>query len=253
MSRVDAILTQLDLLNEKAKRSPKNIVSEQDCRKVYDQVCVIFPKATPDERVDLLIRFEGREALMAALVEYMARLSQHAAKMAGKDKRQDATTAIEQALITDAVIDGRTDLDVLHKIQNELLQAANIVHFDVEPFLQNLETPASVFVERSYHYYKQDNRAQAIRSLGLALQLDHTLRQKEKIAEFAKLLTGEAAHSAIMLLEDSYLRNSLIQDLDRKAKLASRTTTQTATMAKVDPDANILKKITGVFSTKKPS
>jgi tRNA nucleotidyltransferase/poly(A) polymerase len=242
MSRVDMIITQLDLLNEKAKRTTKLKVSEQESRKVYDEICAVFPKASEDERVDLHIAFEDREPLIDALVAYMTRLTQEISRLIRKDKQQEAITALRQALIADVIIDGRYDVEVLQKLQNELLNAAKELHFEVESFLQNLETPAGVYVERAHHFFKEQNRAQAIRCLGRALQLDYHLRENPKIAELATLLTGEAAHSAIMTLEDSFLRNSLIQDMERKRRF-QQAKTQEAGAVKLDSHDGVLKRV----------
>ena len=106
---------------------------------------------------------------------------------------------------------------------------------------------AGAFVERAYQFQKQHNRIQALRALGRALQLDHTLRYNEKIADFAKILTNEAPYSAVMLLEDSFLRNSLVQDIERQMRR-----TQTAEIAKADTDENLLKRVFGgVFNGKR--
>ncbi len=251
MNRVDTLITQLTLLNEKAVKSSKKQVSEQDARKVFDPVCAMFPKATSEERVDILIAFEDRELLIEALLAAMLRVTQQANRYAQKDKRPEAIIMIQQALILDALVDGRTELEGLHKIQDELLKAAKEVHYDVTPFLQSIETHAGVYVERAYAFQKQHNRIQAIRCLGRALQLDHTLRLNDRIGEFAALLTGEPAYSAVMLLEDSFLRHSLIKDIERQAKLQARTTTQVAAVVKNDSDDSLVHRVLNGFSGKR--
>jgi tetratricopeptide (TPR) repeat protein len=240
MNRVDALINQLDQLDEKARRSPNRQIPEQDCRKVYDQICELFPNASPDERVDIHVAFESREALVAALLAYETRLTQQASKLADRDKRKEAIQSLELALIADVIIDGRASVEALQEIQNQLLKVAEELHYDVETFLQQMATPAGAYVERAYLFYKQNNRIRAIRCLGRALQLDHTLRYNEKIGDLAKVLTNESPHSAVMLLEDSFLRDSLVQDIERQIKR-----TQTAEMSKVTTDTSLFKRVFG--------
>jgi hypothetical protein len=242
MSRVDALITQLDLLNEKAKRTSKRKISEQECRKVYDAICVALPEMTLDERVDIHLAFEDRESLIEALVEYMSRLTQEVKRFIQKDKRQEALAALRQVLIADAIVDGRTNLDDLQKLQNDLLNAAKELHFDFTSFLHALETPAAAYLDRAYHFSKQRNQAQAIRSLGRALQIDHTLGDNPKIGEFATALTGEPPYSAIVLLEDSFLRHGLIQDIERKRKF-QQAKTQEARVVRDDGSDSLLQRM----------
>ncbi len=242
MARVDGLITQLDLLNEKAKRTSKRKISEQECRKVYDGICAVFPETSLDERVDIHLAFEDRQPLIDAMLEYMTRLSQEIMRLNRKEKQKDALVALRQALIADMIVDGRTNLEDLQKVQNELLNAARELHFDVAPFLQQLETPAAAYLDRAHHYHKQRNQAQAIRSLGRALQVDDKLRENPRIGEFAAVLTGEPAYSAVVLLEDSFLRNSLIQDLERKRKF-QQAKTQEARVVKDDESDNILTRV----------
>jgi tetratricopeptide (TPR) repeat protein len=252
MSRVDMIITQLDLLNEKAKRTTKQKISEQECRKVYDEICTVLPQTNDDERVDLHIAFEDRPALIDALVAYMTQLTQEIARLTRKNKRQEAITALRQALMADVIIDGRNDVEVLQKLQNDLLAAAKELHFDVETFLHRFELSAGAYVERAHHFAKEQNRAQAMRCLGRALQLDYHLRQNPKIGELATALTGDAAYSAVMTLEDPFLRNSLIQDMERKRRF-QQAKTQEARSIKLDTqESSVLKRVLNSVTGRKP-
>lgn len=245
MPRVDVIISQLNLLSEKAKQSSKKTISEQECRSIYDQICAVFPNASADDRVDIQVAFEDRELLIEAMTGYMLRLAQQALRLGRRNKRDEAIQNLQQALIADVIIDGRTNVEELQKIQDELLNAAKEIKFDVEPYLQSLETSAADYVQRAYQLHKQQKRPQAIRALGRALQLDHTLRTNPKIGEFANLLTNEAPYSAIMTLEDSFTRNNFIHEMERKERIRQ---TQTAATVKESTQTGLLRRvITGVF------
>jgi hypothetical protein len=248
MGRVDSIITQLDLLNEKSKRASKKKISEQECRKVFDEICAFYPEAPLDDRIDIHLAFEGHDALMRTLLAYMTRLMQEIPALIRKGKRQDAIAALQRVLVANVIVDKCAQEDTLKRIQDDASKAAQELHYKVASFLQRLEIPAGVYVERAQYYYKHQNAPQAIRALGRALQSDESLHKNEKIGEFAALLTEKAPHSAIMVLEDSFLRNTVIRELDNKHRLQQAKTQEAAAVNRVTETGLLQRVLKGVLA-----
>jgi hypothetical protein len=230
MSDVDSAITQLGLLQNKIKASKKRL-ADKEWLPVCKQVCAAFRGATPEQRVDIQIALEGRETQLSLFVNYLNRMTDTALKAARKDNRKVAIPALEEALTTDAIIDGRYNEETLQRIHQQLQAAVTETHYDMEAFLRKLETPMSIYLDHAYMLHKQGNRSQAIRVLGRAVQLDHTLQKQEQIGDFAATLTGQSPKGALMTLEDAYLRNLFIEELEnpsysRKTIEATRVTEQ---------------------------
>ncbi len=214
MSNVDTILTQLSLLHNKVKTPSKKKLADREWQPLYKQVCAAYRQATPEQRVDLQIAFESRDALMALFVKYLSLSAQAALKALQKGKDNMAVEALQEALTADVIIDGRTNLDDLQRIHKQIESAADQLHFNMEAFLRKLETPIRIYIDSAYQLHKQGDRTQAIRVLGRALQLDHSLQKSESIGDFAATLTGESPRTAIMTLEDTYQRNVFIEEYE---------------------------------------
>src|SRR5262249_48240457 len=101
------------------------------------------------------------------------------------------------------------------------------------------------------YYHKHQNTPQAIRSLGLALQSDESLRKNEKIGEFAALLTEKAPHSAVMVLEDSFLRNTVIRELDNKHRIQQTKTQEAASVNRTTETGLLQRVLKGVFAARR--
>ncbi len=233
MTDVDSVITQLGLLQNKIKASKKRI-ADKEWQPIYKQVCAAFREATPEQRVDIQIALENREAQLSLFVTYLSKITETALKAARKDNRKVAIPALEEALTADAIIDGRYNVDTLQRIHKQLEAAVAETHYDMEAFLRKLETPMSTYLDHAYKLHKQGSRSQAIRVLGRAVQLDHSLQKQEHIADFAAVLTGQSPKGALMTLEDAYLRNLFIEELEnpsysRKTIEATRVTEQQAT------------------------
>lgn len=222
MSNVDLVLTQLGALHSKFRTSKKK-PGDKEWQSLYKRVCAAFREATPEQRVDIQIAFESRESLLSLLVRYLDQMTQAAHKAALKDNRKAAITVLEEALTADAVIDGRTRVDDLQRIHKRLEAAGREAGYDMEGFLRRLETPVQIYVDRANRLYKAGNRSQAIRTLGRALQLDDSLYKREHIAEFASVLIGKSPHSAILTLEDPYLRNLFIESYENPQQFQRET------------------------------
>lgn len=209
------IQSRLDLLYQKVKPPANRKTAEKESERAFKQISAAFRKATPEQRVDIQIAFEDREMLVALFVLYANKLAEAALQAARKDKRKEAIPALEEACVADAIIDGRTNHDDLQRLHKHLMAAAEELRFDVEGFLRPFETPVRVYIQRAYEMHQDRNRIQAMRVLGRALQLDHTLYKNERIIEFAASLTGQSPKTAIMTLEDAYLRNRFIAEFEQ--------------------------------------
>jgi tetratricopeptide (TPR) repeat protein len=210
MPDVDSLITQLNLLQNKIKASKKRI-ADREWQPLYKQVCAAFREAVPEQRVDIQIALENREAQLSLFVAYLNQMTETALKAARKDNQKVAIPALEEALTADAIIDGRFNVDALQCIHKQLEAAVAETHYDMETFLRKLETPVPTYLDRAYKLHKDGQRSQAIRTLGRALQLDDNLYKNETVANFASELTGKSPKGAIMTLEDAYLRNLLIE------------------------------------------
>ena len=221
MSDVDLMLTQVGALHNKIRMSKKKI-GDKEWQTLYKRVCAAFREAAPEQRVDIQIAFENRDPLLSLFVRYLDQMTQAAHKAALKDIRK-AGVVLEEALTADAIIDGRTSVDELRRIHKQLEAAVQEVHYDMEGFLRKLATPVQIYVDRAHRLHQSGERSQAIRTLGRALQLDDHLYKKEHIANFASTLTGKSPHTAILTLEDPYLRNLFIEGYENPRQFQRET------------------------------
>jgi hypothetical protein len=230
MPNVEVLINQLGVLQNKIKASKKRL-PDKEWQPLYKQVCAAFREATAEQRIDIQIALEGREAQLSLFVSYLNQMTETALKAARKDNRKAAIPALEEALTADAIVDGRYNIETLQRIHKQLELAVTEMHYDMEGFLRKLETPISAYLDYAYKLDKQGNRSQAIRVLGRAVQLDHSLQKTDHIGDFAAKLTGQSPKSALMTLEDAYLRNLFIEELEnpsysRKTIEATRVTEQ---------------------------
>lgn len=212
MSATTDMVKQLHILNEKLKPSSRQKISEGQWQKFYDQLIHVFSSATAEERVEIHIAFDDRNLLIDTLLNYLTKRIENTNKLVKRGRRDDALVTLQKGIVADAIIDGRASVDALHKLHNDIMVAAQQLRFNLNDYLLKLETPVNAYVQRAYQYYKDDNRAAAIQTLGHALQLDHTIRKNPRIGEFAQKLTGEDPYSAIITLEDSFTRNRFIEE-----------------------------------------
>jgi hypothetical protein len=232
MPDVDSAITQLGLLQNKIKASKKRL-ADKEWLPVCKQVCAAFRGATSEQRVDIQIALEGRETQLSLFVNYLNRMSDTALKAARKDNQKVAIPALEEALTADAIIDGRYNVDTLQRLHKQLEDAVAETHYDMEAFLRKLATPVSIYLDHAYMLHRQGNRSQAIRVLGRAVQLDHSLQKQEQIADFAAALTGQSPKGALMTLEDAYLRNLFIEELENPSY--SRKTVEARQISQQEP------------------
>jgi tetratricopeptide (TPR) repeat protein len=218
MLDVELVLAQVDALHHKIRTAKKKI-ADKEWQPLYKQVCAAFREATPQQRVDIQIALENRDALLSLFVSYLTKMTETALKAAGKDNRKIAIPALEEALTADAIVDGRFNIDELQRIHRQLEATAAETRYDMEAFLHKLATPVPTYLERAYTLHKAGNRSQAIRTLGRALQLDHSLQKQEHIADFAAVLTGKSPQTALLTLEDPYLRNLYIEECENPSHL----------------------------------
>lgn len=59
---------------------------------------------------------------------------------------------------------------------------------------------AQIYLRRSLNYYEQNNRSAAIKALGIAIDLDRSLRDEPRVQRVAEVLTGERGKGAIAIL-----------------------------------------------------
>lgn len=83
---------------------------------------------------------------------------------------------------------------------------------------------AEVQCQKALEHYQKGNRAAAIKALGSALDLDHSLSNDERIHRFAARLTGLPAAQAITSLTDGPAREALIVRAGKGKPGASKST-----------------------------
>lgn len=221
MANAQIVLTQLYALRQKVVPPSNRHLSEKTWHNIFDELCTTFPHASPEERVDIQIAFENRDILLTKFLAYFAQVARQAARNAHKHSRRLGLELLQRGIIADAIIDGRGNMEVLEAAQSNLLAAADKLDFDVESYLEPIQTPPSVYIQRAYQLHKAHDDNQAMQVLGRALQLDNSLSKNGSVADLAATLTGESPRSAIITLEDPYLRNTLINERSKPAMNAA--------------------------------
>lgn len=209
---INNIQSRLYALDGKLQTSAKKKLPEKEWLTLFHEVCNAFRAASPEERVDIQIAFEDRHALLNQFTEYLARMTQNAAQISRGSNPAKTIKLLEEGILADAIIDGRVNLADVQRAQNQLVSTAEEVHFNINKFLQPLETTANTYVMRAYQLQKANQIKQAMQVLGRAIQLNPALQKNEKIAQLASDLTGESPRNALMTLEDSFLRNRFLED-----------------------------------------
>ncbi|MBZ0284890.1 MAG: hypothetical protein K8L97_29410 [Anaerolineae bacterium] len=220
MANAQIVLTQLYALRQKVVPPSSRSISNKTWHNIFDELCTTFPQASPEERVDIQIAFESRDILLAKFLDYFRWIAQQTAQNIRRGNRNLARELLQRGVIADAIIDGRGDVDILQTAQANLLAAAARLDFDVEGYLDPIQTPPGIYIQRAYQLHKAHDDNRAIQVLGRALQLDNTLKKSANIADLASTLTGESPQSAIITLEDPYLRNTLIAERSKPAMKA---------------------------------
>lgn len=67
---------------------------------------------------------------------------------------------------------------------------------------------AQIYLRRALNYYEQNNRSAAIKALGMALELDRSLREEARIQQFAQHLVGQRGTDAMETLANRDSRES---------------------------------------------
>lgn len=215
MANAQIALNHLFALRQKVVPPSNRQIADNTWHNIFDELCTTFPQASPEERVDIQIAFESRDIMLAKFLDYFRSIAKQSAQNARRGNRQYALELLKRGVIADAIIDGRGDIEILQAAQKSLLEAADKLRFDVEDYLEPLQTPPSIYVQRAYQLHKAHEDNQAIQVLGRALQLDNHLKENVRIADLASTLTGESPGSAIITLEDPYLRNTFILEHSR--------------------------------------
>jgi tetratricopeptide (TPR) repeat protein len=216
MPEVAAILTQLNQLNQQLKPSVRKKKNDSRFDETFDDLSILYSEATPEERIDIQIAFEGKEELLNLFVEYFDKLSQQALKASSKGKKE-ADNLIRKAVAADAIVDGRVETKELHRAQNTLLEAVRQAKFDLEAYARPLEITPSAYVHRARQLHKDYKRGAAIKTLGRALKLKPDYENHEQFVKIASFITGQAPQTAFMTLGDSFLCSKYAEDIDRKA------------------------------------
>jgi tetratricopeptide (TPR) repeat protein len=175
VNSVTTIQTKLNSLDEQLKPPAKKKVPEKEWLNLFHEVCSTFRSASPEERVDIQIVFEDRHTLLNLFTQYLARMAQNAAQTVSQGNERKTIQLLEEAILADAIIDGRVNMADIQRAQNQLVETADKIHFDINRFLQPLATSANTYVARAYQLQKANQRKQAMQVLGRAIQLNPAL------------------------------------------------------------------------------
>lgn len=193
--------------------------TEKDILFLCDDICTAYIESDEPGRVDIQIAFDCRDMLITQLIVYFGNIAEQALKSAKRKKQSEAVQLIRQGAAANIIIGTRAPESDLETADHQLLEAAQLVGFDVGRFAQGLQVSYKGYAQRALQYNKGRDRIRALKALGLALHENPKLSENTRINALAVTLTNSTPHHAIMTLSDAYLRKKLIQDLEREANI----------------------------------
>jgi hypothetical protein len=214
---VPGLIHQLELLSDDLQYRPRQAKqTEKALQFLYDDLCAAFQDATPEQRADIGIALEFRQKLIDQLLIYYRSIAEQALKAARK-KRQEATAAqlIQQGAVANTLIGRRVPEDQLEQPNDQILQAATMIGFDLSAYIAELSVSYKVYVQRAIQYHRGKDRIRALKALGIALQEHPPLENNDRVLALASILTGETELSAVLTLSDRYVLYKFVQELER--------------------------------------
>ena len=205
---------QQELQNQIKPRQIKQI--ERDLQFLYDDICSAYQNARPEHRVDLSVTLEYRNRLLAQFVVYVQNIAKQAEKLSGK-KRQEAQARqlVRQGLTGYTIIKDKVMASDLEDADNILQMMAIELGLNAYNFTSELEIPYRYYVQRAIQFQKGRERVRALKSLSLALAQNHKLKDNDRVAALASVLTGESAVSGLLTLSDPYVLKKFVQQIER--------------------------------------
>jgi hypothetical protein len=215
MADVDTLLQRLETLYSTVTGRRVTIPQkrlDKEFNPLFERLCAAYIAAPTERRIDVYLSFEARDNLLDALVMYGGNSAYKASDLARSGKRDKAIPILKHAITADAIVDGRGSDQLVERAQRLLLNAVEDTHFDLAPYAQQLDLSAQDFARRAPQLHQQAQHLNAAKALGLALQMDASLEQDEKLVNLAKLLTRKPAHAALTLLREPFQREKFVAE-----------------------------------------
>ncbi len=214
---VPALIRQLEVLNDDLQFRPRQAKqTEKALQFLYDDLCAAYLDASPEQRADICIGLEFRPKLIDQLLVYYLNIADQALKTARK-KRQEQTAAqlIRQGAAANALIGHRVPEEQIELPNDQVLEAASAINFDLAACAESLNVSYKVYVQRAIQYHRGKDRIRALKALGIALQEHPPLETNDRVLALASILTGETELSAVLTLSDRYVLYKFVQELER--------------------------------------
>lgn len=221
-SKTWGLIRQLEALHTDLQTQIKRRAIQQTEKELLflcDDICAAYITGSEENRVDLQVAFDGRDALVNQLVTYFGNTATQALKAAQRKKQTDAVQHIRQGAAANSIIGTRAPESDLETTDNQLLEAAKMVRYDVARFALALQVPYKAYAQRAMQYNKGGDRIRALKALGLALQDNPKLSENTRINALAVTLTNTSQHQAILTLSDAYLRKKFVLSLEHEAEM----------------------------------
>lgn len=194
---------------------PKKMVLKQ-LRPAYAALCAAYENTTLEQRIDTYLYFETRDNLLEELARFQQDTSKQAVTQHAANKQPLALSLVKQASAADLIVNGRCEPKLLDAAQNALEKAIETVGFDLKTYVDKLDLSASAFAKRAALLQKEGNRHDAIKALGIAVQMNPALTANPKAMDMAASLTGKPGSAAMALIGDSFERTMFINDQIRE-------------------------------------
>lgn len=216
-SDIPALIGQLEVLYDDLQYRPKQAKqTEKALQFLYDDLCAAYLDASPEQRADICIALEFRQKLIDQLLNYYKNIADQALKSTRK-KRQEQTAAqlIRQGAAANALIGRRVPEEEIEQPNDQILEAATAVNFDLAACAESLNVSYKTYVQRAIQYHRGKDRIRALKALGIALQEHPPLETNDRVLALASILTGETELSAVLTLSDRYVLYKFVQELER--------------------------------------
>jgi tetratricopeptide (TPR) repeat protein len=191
-----------------------------------DTLSAAYESTTPDQRVDTYLFFETRDNLLDALVQFAGERAQESIDLFEMGKREAALARLKGAVAAERIAAGRCESSVGEVARLHLSNAIAALEFDRSAYIKRLDLPKNAFIQRAVQYQVDSNKLEAIKALGIALQVNPQLATHRKANVMAAALTGKPAEEAVPLLSDRFERNLFIaeqlRDEDKHVRARSK-------------------------------
>jgi len=216
------LIRQLEALHADLQTQTRRRAIQQAEKEILflcDDICNAYINGSVEDRVDIQVAFDCRDALVNQLVTYFSNVAEQAQKAAKRKKQTEAVQFIRRGAAANSIIGTRVPESEMEATDHQLLEAARLAKFDVARFALALQVPYKAFAQRALQYNKGRDRIRAVKALGMALQTNPKLGENTRINALAVTLTNSTLHQAILILSDGYLRRKFVVEMEREAEL----------------------------------